>query len=399
MEPLIRALVTPPLPAEIDCAYTPIYGYYVAYVELPIVITINGREIQFEVTDRDDLHKLFPDRICQGFYAVYKVAPEDAYLELVVRIGDAEINRHTAPITNGARLSVETSSVSQAINRAFVLTHLICVNCGGSLASEEQPVFCPTCGIQFDCSTRAVSAVPAGSYRIPTATNTSFCAYGAEETTLIADARSAGGVILDFGAGLRPHTERAVVSVEIADMPSIDLVAIGDRIPFADDTFDGAITLHVLEHVKQPWNVAKELIRVVKPGAPILSTVPYVCSVHGFPNHFFNMTPQGLRLLFEDAEFVSHTIKPDGHPINGIKQLLSTYWGSILDPAVRQRFGELTVRDIVDKSLGDILQLDWAQTYPELARWEMPAHSTLVVRKPLKKRISPGGRDKAGAEV
>ncbi len=378
---LVLAQPSPPLPQSIDDAYAPIYGFYVSTEERPVSVTANGQQMDVSISDRSDLFKVYPGHSCKGFYAVYEARPGEDKVEFVVRVGDVEIGRQSASVTPSALSGARESALARERNRAFVLRNLICVGCGGSLAGGEQPNTCAHCGTDFDCSTRAVSAVPLAAYRIPKAINTSFCVYDLQENELIEAARAAGGKVLDFGAGLRRRTDEALISVEIADMPSIDLVSVGDRIPFADNTFESAMTLHVLEHVKKPWEIARELIRVVKPGGAILSTVPYVCPVHGFPYHFFSMTPMGLRSLFDGCEIVSHTMKPDAHPINGIKQLLSTYAGSISGGA-RDQFGRVTVEDLVGTELGILLQAPWAGALNEAAKWEMPAHSTLIVKTP-----------------
>jgi SAM-dependent methyltransferase len=45
-------------------------------------------------------------------------------------------------------------------------------------------------------------------------------------------------------------------------------------IPFPDDSFDAVTALDVLEHVPAHHDAVKEMIRVVRPGAPIVITVP-----------------------------------------------------------------------------------------------------------------------------
>jgi Methyltransferase domain len=307
-------VVAPPLPAEIGSAYQPINGYYVSQSLLSVAVIVNGRDLRVEQGDRSDLLRTYPKSVCRGFYSVYEVSENDSSLDVEVRIGDYVISSQTVKVTDLARQTAHSSKVARQYNRAFVLRHLICPVCSYTLTGSSQPTACPHCGTQFNCSSRAVSVAPL-SVEIPKAIHTSLFAYQAEELDLINEVRKNDGVVLDFGAGLRPSSDRSIITVEIADMPSTDLVSFSNRIPFADNTFDGAVTVHVLEHVKRPWEVAQELLRVVKPGATIISTVPFVCPVHGFPYNFFHMTPQGLGSLFENAEVISHSVKPDGHPV------------------------------------------------------------------------------------
>lgn len=56
--------------------------------------------------------------------------------------------------------------------------------------------------------------------------------------------------------------------------PSLDLRR-GDirRLPFADASFDAVIFAHVLEHMADPVETLREMVRVLKPGAPLIGSV------------------------------------------------------------------------------------------------------------------------------
>lgn len=45
------------------------------------------------------------------------------------------------------------------------------------------------------------------------------------------------------------------------------------RLPFADESFDAVIFAHVLEHLADPVAGLRELLRVLKPGAPLIGSV------------------------------------------------------------------------------------------------------------------------------
>ncbi|NEQ43100.1 MAG: methyltransferase domain-containing protein [Leptolyngbya sp. SIOISBB] len=45
------------------------------------------------------------------------------------------------------------------------------------------------------------------------------------------------------------------------------------RLPFADESFDAVIFAHVLEHMADPVETLREMVRILKPGAPLVSSV------------------------------------------------------------------------------------------------------------------------------
>ncbi|MDB9527668.1 class I SAM-dependent methyltransferase [Oscillatoria sp. CS-180] len=45
------------------------------------------------------------------------------------------------------------------------------------------------------------------------------------------------------------------------------------HLPFADETFDAVIFAHVLEHMANPVETLREMVRVLKPGAPLIGSV------------------------------------------------------------------------------------------------------------------------------
>jgi len=103
---------------------------------------------------------------------------------------------------------------------------------------------------------------------------------------------------LDLGAGLRQIYFSNVYNVEIYKSYSTDVICVGEDLPFDDGQFDGVFAFAVLEHVKRPWEVAREISRVTRPGGRIWIDYPFLQAVHGYPHHYFNATPLGNKSLF-----------------------------------------------------------------------------------------------------
>jgi SAM-dependent methyltransferase len=85
--------------------------------------------------------------------------------------------------------------------------------------------------------------------------------------------------ILDLGSGGSPYRDAARegadwIRVDVAAAASPDVVARAERLPFADGTFDAALSTQVLGLVDDPWATARELARVLRPGGTVWITAP-----------------------------------------------------------------------------------------------------------------------------
>ena len=85
--------------------------------------------------------------------------------------------------------------------------------------------------------------------------------------------------------------------------------------PIEDDRFDGTLAISVLEHVDDPYQVVREMFRVLKPGAEAFAWIPFTFGVHGFPEDVSRFTTFGMRQLFERAGF--EIVRIDEKPYSG----------------------------------------------------------------------------------
>ena len=154
------------------------------------------------------------------------------------------------------------------------------------------------------------------------------------------------GFVLDAGAGLRKAPRRNVVAVEIYDYPSTDILAAGEHLPFEDNTFDAALSLAVLEHVRNPFVCARELVRVLKPGGKIMTIIPFLQAEHGYPSHYFNATRFGMQSLFSGCRMEKQYLEPSNHPVWTLNQIVGTYAHG-LPPGTREKFLSLSVSDLI----------------------------------------------------
>jgi len=182
--------------------------------------------------------------------------------------------------------------------------------------------------------------------------------------------RHRDGLVLDAGAGLRRDDRPNVVTVEIFPFPSTDVLAVNEALPFRDNTFDATISCAVLEHVKDPFAAARELVRVTKPGGTIYADVPFLQPYHGYPSHYYNMTSQGLANLFAESCRIERTAVPVyGRPIWSLTWFLNSYLEG-LPPESRERFRNLRVADLLARPETYDTE-DFVRALPEAKNFEL----------------------------
>jgi SAM-dependent methyltransferase len=139
----------------------------------------------------------------------------------------------------------------------------------------------------------------------------------------------AGAVILDAGAGegqysslFQRHRYVAVdlgIGDETWSYDSLDAVAELEHLPFRDATFDAALNIVTLEHVREPKQVLSEIGRVLKPGGRLLLVTPMEWEEHQQPHDYYRYTSYGLRYLLDCAGFTVERLTPAG----GLFRLIS----------------------------------------------------------------------------
>ena len=159
--------------------------------------------------------------------------------------------------------------------------------------------------------------------------------------------RNRDGLILDCGAGKRGVYFQNVVNFEIVDYDSTDVRGVAEVLPFVDAAFDAVISIAVLEHVKDPFACAAEIARVLKPGGELICCVPFMQPYHGFPHHYYNMSHQGLRNLFERSiDVESIRVYDSVLPIWSLHWIVQS-WAAGLQGETREAFLDMRVRDLL----------------------------------------------------
>jgi len=194
--------------------------------------------------------------------------------------------------------------------------------------------------------------------------------------------RHAEGLVLDCGAGLRDVYYENVVNYEIVDYDTTDVIGLGEALPFEDNVFDAVISIAVLEHVRNPFACAAEIIRVLKPGGELVCSVPFLQPLHGYPHHYYNMTTQGLRALFERALIIDDlSVVSEGLPVWSLTWIIRS-WAEGLDEPARSEFLSMRLGDL-RQFTPDMLDRRWVTGLAAEKNAELASANLLRARKPM----------------
>ena len=127
-----------------------------------------------------------------------------------------------------------------------------------------------------------------------------------------------GKKVIDIGAGEVPYkqyfTKCQYYTQDIVNnkQKSIDYVCDSKKIPVKNNSFDYIICTQVLEHVKEPHLVVKEMYRILKRGGKVFLTTHLCIEEHMIPYDYFRYTRYGLEYLATSNNFKVREITPQG---------------------------------------------------------------------------------------
>jgi SAM-dependent methyltransferase len=141
---------------------------------------------------------------------------------------------------------------------------------------------------------------------------------------------------MDFGCGSKPYftlfghcRTYTGIDVEISGHPhrneKIDVYYDGRKIPFGNDHFEGVFCSEVFEHVFNLDEILPEIRRVMKPGAKMLVTCPFVWPEHETPYDFARYSSYGIRNILERHGFAILQQEKTGHFPEVVLQQLIFY--------------------------------------------------------------------------
>ncbi len=134
-------------------------------------------------------------------------------------------------------------------------------------------------------------------------------------------AENFSGLVLDVGGkksnprgNFRPPSGPSVqwkyLSIDASTQP--DFHCSAEKIPVDSAQFDVILLSEVAEHLENPEVVLAECARVLKTGAKIIMTMPFLYGVHADPHDFQRWTPNKIEKELLKAGFEKIQIAPMG---------------------------------------------------------------------------------------
>ena len=319
-----------------------------AQIDGPDVVA--GARFSLPRESRADVEALFPELQIVGFRAIVPVrAAMTGPWSLRVVIDGVE-RCEALPVTPSRKTTRAFEATKQTkLNQ--IEPHLRCPRrdgvgaCGGRFAAAGATRTCERCGAQYRREVDGFNMLTDELLALAGIAETDNVSQNPYDEVAL-DLVRGGGLVLDAGAGLRPDYHDNVVYVDVVSYPTTDVRAVGERLPFADATFDAAISYAVLEHVRDPFACAAEIGRVVRPGGRIVIGAPFLFPYHGYPHHYYNMTMQGLTELFRPDFDIDRAWVPDsGLPIYMLTYVLDRWVASLPEP-IAEQFRAMSVDEL-----------------------------------------------------
>ena len=142
------------------------------------------------------------------------------------------------------------------------------------------------------------------------------------------------GNLLDLGCGFSPFYSfyrEHISSVTCADWaqsihqnPQLDVICdLNEKLPFDSDTFDSILLSDVLEHIRKPEQLLKEIQRLLKKDGVLIMNVPYFYCLHEEPHDYFRYTEFALKSMTFDAGLKVELLQKTGGTLEIITDLFA----------------------------------------------------------------------------
>lgn len=385
-EPFVYCIDSPRSNQEITSPFVIIQGWIITTrdktISRPQIYNSARLTYPLNTISRPDVESAYPHHCVLGFQQYLSIIDRSLEIDWSIQFFINE-QQYGFPLNfKVSKKALESFSKRKRDKMNKIRDILCCPLCGSEQIQNVDSILqCSKCDARFSASGTSYNfltkrLIEQGAVK-PTA-NVSANNYDAIAIKLIEQFNN--GLILDNGCGLRSVYYNNVINFEIVDYPTTDVLGIGEKLPFKSDSFDAVFSLAVLEHVKNPFECAQEIIRVLKPGGILYAAVPFLQPFHGYPDHYYNMTSSGLKNLFsEKVQVLECSVPLSGLPIWCLSWFLNSYLRGLPEETA-ERFKEMRVADLIDNPR-NYFEKDFVKELSSEANQELACVNTLIARK------------------
>jgi len=385
LENLIFHIDSPAASAEVESLNVAIKGW-VAYPrsqhieEVTVATPAGGIPLPLQV--RPDVAASVPHLNSSGFGGVVDTAELSAPISILFRFRDGAVEQRVLNFRI-SESSVEEFSQRKKSKLARILSIIRCPHCEAGIKADVggATITCSACGSVYSRNANALDFLSetlrshANIFAVDAVSSNEY-----DPTTLDLIARHRDGLVLDDGSGFRSTYYPNVVNFDVVGYKTTDVIGIGESMPFRDCSFDAVISVAVLEHVRNPFEAAQEIERVLKPGGEVYIAVPFLQPFHGYPDHYYNMTSSGLRNLFPNLVETAMSVPPSGLPVWALSWILNA-WANGLPPEERREFCSLSISDLMADPL-TLLNKKYVRTLPDAVNEQLACVNVFRATKP-----------------
>ena len=138
--------------------------------------------------------------------------------------------------------------------------------------------------------------------------------------------------ILDLGCGKQPYRQlyetqcKRVITGDLRKNKNISVLLEAEKLPFIDESIDLVLLTEVVEHMNNPQEALKEIVRVLGMNGFLIITWPLFYPIHDFPKDFYRFTEFGMRNTLNDCGFKLVMMKRRG----ALLSVLQTIFGQCM---------------------------------------------------------------------
>ncbi|MHB1422055.1 MAG: class I SAM-dependent methyltransferase [Gemmataceae bacterium] len=126
--------------------------------------------------------------------------------------------------------------------------------------------------------------------------------------------RRLDGWALNVGAGGTVEKFPNVIELEYSLFRNTDVSADAHHLPFRNGVFDAVVTFNTFEHLHDPFQAAREIHRVLKPGGRLFLHTAFLQPLHEAPHHYYNATEFGVRRWFSQFDIADVRVSDNFNP-------------------------------------------------------------------------------------